>query len=147
MSPMLLISLACTALACGPAAPDGGSAVSEAPRAKADAAQPSLAPDAAGEATPPTLIEFDGGWEFLKTSRQLRVWRAAVEFTLEVDETGQPSDCEVIDAFRQTYVNTKLCEVLMEHHSFTPARNARNEAVVGSYRSSLSYADLREEFD
>ena len=51
--------------------------------------------------------------------------------------------CEIEDEFRRTYVNQKLCSVLMKTHTFQPARDASNAPVPGSYSNSLSYMELR----
>jgi len=65
---------------------------------------------------------------------------------MQVGANGQPTNCELVDKFRKNYVNSKLCEVLMDHHTFEPARDDENAPVPGVYRSSLSYMDLREKF-
>ncbi len=95
--------------------------------------------------TPVKLVEFDGGWEFLKLSRRMRIWRPSVTYQLTVDSVGKATECELEDEFRQNYVNMKLCEVLIEHHTFEPARNGQDDAVSGTYRSTLNYLELREQ--
>lgn len=92
---------------------------------------------------PARLIEFTGDREFLKESSRLRVWRGEVGYTLEVDAAGTPVDCELENEFRMNYVNDKLCEVLMKHHSFEPAQDASGDAVVSSYEGRLNFTDLR----
>ncbi|MDJ0977348.1 MAG: hypothetical protein QNI87_02315 [Erythrobacter sp.] len=104
-------------------------------------------PAVAAKPTPAKMVAFDGGFDFLKASRRMRVWRPAVELDMTVDTQGHASDCEVVNRFRKNYVNQKLCEIAMAHYTFEPARNAQNEAVEGSYRAHLSYEDLSEEFD
>ncbi|MDY7098925.1 MAG: hypothetical protein SXU28_12365 [Pseudomonadota bacterium] len=91
------------------------------------------------------LVQFDGGREFLKASRRLRVWRSHVAYTLSVDAQGKAVDCELTNAFRKTYVNQKLCDVLLKSHTFEPARTAENVPVEGVYTATLSYMDLREQ--
>ena len=93
---------------------------------------------------PVRLIAFDGGREFLSTSSRLRVWRSEVAYRLSVDAAGTPTDCELADKFRRSYVNQQLCEVLMKHHSFEPARDASGTPVEGSYSGNLNYEELRE---
>jgi hypothetical protein len=114
-------------------------------------AAPALAQDAAqidgtalSKVKPARLIAFDGAQEFLKESSRLRVWRGEIDYTLRVDSTGRPSGCELAHKFRQTYVNVKLCEVLMQHHSFEPALDASGAAVDGSFEGHLSYMEMRE---
>ena len=92
---------------------------------------------------PARLIEFTGDREFLKESSRLRVWRGEVGYTLEVDAAGQPIDCELAEKFRMNYVNDKLCEVLMKHHSFEPAQDASGAPVEGSYEGRLNFVDIR----
>ncbi len=111
------------------------------------AAPVETAPVTMMKATPAKLVAFDGAHDFMKTSRRLRIWRAAVDLDMKIDAQGEATDCEVVDRFRKTYVNKKLCEVAMAHHTFEPARNAKNEAVEGSYRVHISYADLRKELE
>ncbi|WP_086608311.1 hypothetical protein [Erythrobacter donghaensis] len=93
---------------------------------------------------PARLIEFTGDREFLKTSSRLRVWRAEVGYTLDVNPAGVPTDCELTDKFRMNYVNDKLCEVLLKHHTFEPAVDASGAPVESSYEGSLNYVELRE---
>ena len=111
---------------------------------------PVLAEEKAGDGTarskvkPARLIAFDGAYELLKTSARLRVWRADVAYTLAVDAAGTPTDCELTEKFRMTYVNEKLCEVLIAHHSFEPAQDASGAPVGGSYEGRLNFMELRE---
>ena len=107
--------------------------------AKGDAA----ADVTADAGTPVKLVEFSGGREVLKTSSQLRVWRSHLGYRLAVDAEGKATGCEIEDEFRRTYVNQKLCSVLMKTHTFQPARDASNAPVPGSYSNSLSYMELR----
>lgn len=92
---------------------------------------------------PARLIEFTGDREFLKESSRLRVWRGEVGYTLEVNEAGTPVNCELTEEFRMNYVNEKLCDVLMKHHSFEPAQDASGAPVEGSYEGRLNYLDIR----
>lgn len=92
----------------------------------------------------PRLIEFTGDREFLKTSSRLRVWRGEVGYTLEVDADGTPTDCKLANEFRMNYVNDKLCEVLLKHHSFEPAKDASGAAVESSYEGRLNFLEMRE---
>jgi hypothetical protein len=92
---------------------------------------------------PARLIEFTGDREFLKESSRLRVWRGEVGYTLEVDAAGTPVDCELAEKFRMNYVNDKLCEVLMKHHSFEPAQDSSGAPVEGSYEGRLNFMDIR----
>lgn len=92
---------------------------------------------------PARLIEFTGDQEFLKESSRLRVWRGEVGYTLEVDEAGTPIDCELTNEFRMNYVNDKLCEVLMKHHSFEPAKDDSGAPVEGSYEGRLNFMEIR----
>lgn len=114
------------------------------------AAAPAVADDAGvsspvrAAAKPARLIEFTGNREFLKTSSRLRVWRGEVGYTLAVDAAGTPTECHLIEEFRMNYVNDKLCEVLIKHHSFEPAQDASGAAVEGSYEGHLSYQEMRE---
>jgi len=92
---------------------------------------------------PARLIEFTGDREFLKESSRLRVWRGEVGYTLEVDEAGNAVDCELADKFRMNYVNDKLCEVLMKHHSFEPAQDSSGAPVESSYEGRLNFMEIR----
>jgi hypothetical protein len=149
------ISLACAALSCGAVHEDRVGdpiAVPASLHAQKDrertAPQPSgTEPSSEAVATPVRLVEFDGAFEFMKTSRRMRIWRPAVEFDMKVDATGHATECVVVDEFRKNYINEKLCELVMEHHTFEPARNAHNEPVPGTYHATISFADLREELE
>ncbi|MFN3863352.1 MAG: hypothetical protein ACK4RT_03620 [Erythrobacter sp.] len=108
------------------------------------------AQDGAGDGTarskvkPVRLISFDGQRELLKTSSRLQVWRDEVGYTLEVDAAGTPTGCKLTEAFRMAYVNDKLCEVLLKHHTFEPAVDSAGTAIMGSYEGRLNYLELRE---
>lgn len=93
---------------------------------------------------PARLIEFTGDREFLKESSRLRVWRGEVGYTLAVDAAGTPTQCELTEKFRMNYVNDKLCEVLLRHHSFEPAVDDSGAAVESSYEGKLNYLEMRE---
>jgi hypothetical protein len=93
---------------------------------------------------PVRLVSFDGERELLKTSSRLRVWRGDLGYTLEVDAAGTPTECKLTEEFRMTYVNTKLCEVLLQHHTFEPALDASGAPVEGSYEGRLNFMELRE---
>lgn len=93
---------------------------------------------------PVRLIEFTGDREFLKASSRLRVWRGDVGYTLEVNSAGMPTDCHLVKEFRMNYVNDKLCEVLLKHHSFEPAQDASGVPVEGSYEGRLNFIEMRE---
>lgn len=92
---------------------------------------------------PARLIEFTGDREFLKESSRLRVWRGEVGYTLEVNAAGTPTQCELTEKFRMNYVNDKLCEVLLRHHSFEPAVDASGAAVESSYEGRLNFLEMR----
>jgi hypothetical protein len=92
---------------------------------------------------PARLIEFTGDREFLKESERLRVWRGEVGYTLEVDAAGTATDCQLTDKFRMNYVNDKLCEVLLKHHSFEPAQDASGAAVDSTYEGRLNFLEIR----
>lgn len=114
------------------------------------AAPAALAEDEAGDGTarskvkPARLVSFDGQREFLMASSRLRVWRSEVGFTLEVDASGTPTDCQLTEKFRLNYVNDKLCEVLLKHHTFEPAEDASGTPVEGSYEGRLNFMEMRE---
>jgi hypothetical protein len=93
---------------------------------------------------PARLIAFTGDREFLKESQRLRVWRGEVGYRLAIDTAGQPIHCELAERFRMTYVNEKLCEVLLRTHSFEPAEDASGSAVTDTYEGRLIYLELRE---
>jgi hypothetical protein len=92
---------------------------------------------------PVRLIEFTGDREFLKESSRLRVWRGEVGYTLDVDSAGMPIGCHLTEEFRMNYVNDKLCEVLIKHHNFEPAKDANGAPVEGSYEGRLNFVEMR----
>ena len=98
-------------------------------------------------ATPVQLVSWDGDFEFMKTSRRLRVWRAHIDYRMTVDAEGNATACELTEEFRRAYINKSLCEVLMENHTFAPATDETGAAVEGSYSSRLSYVEIRERLD
>jgi hypothetical protein len=109
-----------------------------------------FANDEAGDGTarskvkPARLVSFDGQREFLQTSSRLRVWREEVAYTLAVDPAGTPTGCELAERFRMNYVNDKLCEVLLKHHTFEPARDASGSPIESTYAGRLNYLEMRE---
>ncbi|MEM1194937.1 MAG: hypothetical protein AAGH57_02440 [Pseudomonadota bacterium] len=134
MPALLTLPVACAALACGVVDQGVG-------------AEYSRELETAGMPTPAKLVSFDGGFDFLTMSRRYRIWRKAVQFDMKVDAQGHATECEVVDQFRRTLINMRLCEVAMDHSTFEPARDAENQPIEGSYRATISYADLRAEFD
>ena len=90
------------------------------------------------------LISFDGEQEFLKTSSRLRIWRADVGYTLTVGADGTVTECKLLEKFRRTYVNKRLCQVLVAHHEFEPALDSADMPVESQYTSRLVYMDMRE---
>ena len=149
MPGLLSLPVVCAAIVCG--AVEAGTDMDLAVSLEAPASQ-SIAQEAASSGTAEgpsgvTLVEFDGGWEFLKISRRLRVWRPSVGFTMTVNADGQATGCSLDNAFRKKYVNLKLCEVLMDHHTFKPARDAQDLPVESVYHSSISYDELRAKFE
>lgn len=90
------------------------------------------------------LIAFTGGREFLKESKRLRVWRGEVSYRLDVDATGHATQCKLTETFRMSYVNDKLCGILLRTHSFEPAHDASGAAVEGTYEGRLNYLDIRQ---
>jgi len=96
-------------------------------------------------ASPVKLVEFDGEWQFLRTSSRLRIMRPEVGYTLRVDAAGEVTECKLDNEFRRAYINKKLCAVLAKHHTFEPAHDASGAAVEGSYSSRLVYVDLRKD--
>ena len=141
MPVMLTLPVACAALACAPA--DAVMSAETVAMPSVNSSQVAISVEPSGA----KMVAFDGGRDFLAMSRRLRVWRTGVEFDMTVDAQGEATECQVVDRFRKTYVNMKLCEVVMAHTTFEPARNEHNEAVEGTYRASLSYAELREELE
>ncbi len=95
----------------------------------------------------PQLVSFDGQYEFLKTSRRLRIWRPDVAYTLSVGPDGHVTACEITESFRRTYVNQKLCDVLSKHHHFEPAQDDSASPVAGKYSARLNYVDIRTALD
>ena len=111
---------------------------------EADGHAEDAAAAATGEATPVQLVSWDGDFEFMKTSRRLRIWRAHIDYRMTVDAEGNAIACELTEAFRRAYVNKSLCDILMEYHTFTPATDGTGATVEGSYSSRLSYVEIRE---
>lgn len=89
------------------------------------------------------LVEFDGAQKLLTTAKRLRIWRAAISYRLTVDAEGKPTECEMTQAFRRNFVNSSLCNILVEHHAFEPALDTAGTPIAGSYSNSLTYKDLR----
>lgn len=134
MPAILSLPVACAALACG-------IVDQEVEAGLYDQVETSSVP------TPAKMISFDGGFDFLTMSRRYRIWRPAVLLDMKVNAEGHATECEVVDQFRRRLINMRLCEVAMDHSTFEPARDAENQPVEGSYRATISYADLRAEFD
>lgn len=90
------------------------------------------------------LIEFTGNRELLKESSRLRIWRGELGYTLQIDAAGMPTDCELADKFRRNYVNDKICDLLIKHHSFEPAEDSSGAAVEGRYEGRLNFLEMRD---
>ncbi len=114
------------------------------PAAMADEVdEPEVVKASMGDGSPVKLVSFDGEKVFLKTSRRLRVWRPEVAYTIKVNAEGDATECELTHKFRRTYVNKKLCEVLLDHHEFEPAHNASGMPIASSYTARLNYLEMR----
>lgn len=136
-----------TALACAFLIATGGTAwaqeaIATGKKQSEDSSQTANKPQGPREVR---LVSFDGGQRFLSTSSRLRIWRAEVGYRIDVDEHGEPTACKITQEFRRTYINLKLCEVLMEHHTFEPALDAKSEPIAGTFEHTLSYRELRAE--
>lgn len=107
----------------------------------ADGQEENAAPQ--GAARPARLIAFTGEQELLKESSRLRVWRSDLDYTLAVDPAGRPTHCELTVKFRMSYVNDRLCSVLLRTHSFEPAHDASGAAIEGTYAGHLNYLEMR----
>jgi len=96
------------------------------------------------KAAPVQLVSWDGDFEFMKTSRRMRIWRSHIAYRLTVDAEGNPTDCELTETFRMRRVSDRLCDVLMAHHTFEPAQDESGNAVEGDYSSRLSYREMQD---
>lgn len=93
---------------------------------------------------PVKLVEFSGGEKVLKRAFRLRITRPTLNYTLDVAADGTPTGCKVIDRFRSKFTAVDLCRELMrDHHTFEPARNAAGEPVASRFTHQLDYAELR----
>ncbi|WP_108791156.1 hypothetical protein [Erythrobacter sp. Alg231-14] len=95
-------------------------------------------------AMPVQLVSWDGDFEFMKTSRRLRIWRSHIAYNLTVDAEGNATGCELTETFRMRRVSDSLCAVLMEHHTFEPAHDESGTPVAGEYSARLAYAEMYE---
>ncbi len=93
---------------------------------------------------PVQLVSWDGDFELMKASRRMRIWRSHIAYSLTVDAEGKATDCVLTEPFRMRRVSDRLCEVLMENHTFKPAHDANGQAVEGSYTSRISYQEMQE---
>lgn len=93
---------------------------------------------------PVRLVSWDGDFELMKTSRRLRIWRSHLAYSISVDAEGNATSCELTETFRRAYVSQRLCDVLMEFHTFEPAHDAEGMPVEGTYSSRLSYQEMRD---
>ena len=95
-------------------------------------------------AMPVQLVSWDGDFELMKTSRRMRIWRSHIAYSLTVDSQGNATDCELTETFRMRRVSLRLCDVLMEHHTFEPAIDETGTAVEGTYSSRISYQEVMD---
>ncbi len=96
------------------------------------------------EAAPVQLVSWDGDFELMKTSRRMRIWRSHIAYNLTVDAEGNATACELTETFRLRRVSDRLCDVLMEYHTFEPAHDESGKAVEGIYSSRISYREMQE---
>lgn len=96
---------------------------------------------------PASLVEFDGVAAVLKKAGRRRVVLESLGYKLTVGIDGKPTSCEVTDDYRQKFTAISLCNTLIGHHSFEPARDADGNAIEGSYENRLYYANLRKELE
>lgn len=88
---------------------------------------------------PPSLIEFEGVHELVSAARRHGLLTQRLSYTLTIDETGEPSECELDRDFRRKAVTLSICRPLMKYMKFEPARDAMGQAVPGSYTGSIDF--------
>lgn len=102
----------------------------------AEAASP-----AAEGAQAPELVDIDYKTLY-RRMMQLGMVTQVLGYTLAVDETGQPTDCELSRKFRSPYTVKALCKELMATTTLEPARDAQGNAVAGTYEGEVEIASF-----
>lgn len=87
----------------------------------------------------PVLVEFTGGNQLAVELARVRLLGQVMTYTLDVDETGKPTKCEIGRKFRRKYVGIALCRPLLKYHTFQPARDTEGKAIAGQYIGTINF--------
>lgn len=115
--------------------PDSGAAPPFAPQGKAP-------PVPARPKTRATPAENPGGWfavEDYPAPARLFAVQGITGFRLYIDEQGGVADCWITDSSGFEMLDRAACDRLRERARFTPARNARRQAVRDIYESRVNW--------
>jgi TonB family protein len=96
----------------------------------------------AGAPTTATPLENPGNWITNEDypSRALRYEKeGVVGFLISIDTTGTPSSCAIIQSSNSEDLDTQTCNLMMQRARFSPARDAKGEAITATYRSRVRW--------
>lgn len=96
-------------------------------------------PAAIQRPTGPRLIAFDGLRELTSVAARVGMLAQRLDYSLDIGADGAPTSCTLSRKFRSPLVTKQLCDVLMRHSRFEPARDAWGTAVNGSYSGRITF--------
>lgn len=94
----------------------------------------------AGEAARPTPIGNPGSWipaDGYPAAAQASAEEGRVGFTLDVDDTGRPSDCKVTTSSGSPLLDDTTCYYMTANARFTPPRDGKGKAISSKWSSSM----------
>lgn len=101
-------------------------------------AEPALAKAAARD---PRLISFEGMQELAQEASRQRMLSQELGYTITVDPSGKPIDCDLSRKFRRKATEIALCRPMLKSMTFEPARDVNGTAIEGTYSSTI-YFDM-----
>jgi TonB family protein len=65
--------------------------------------------------------------------------QGTVRFSLDVDPTGRPVECHVLQSSGDEELDVTACNLITTRARFTPARDAKGRAVAGRYVNAVKW--------
>jgi len=87
----------------------------------------------------PRLVEFTGLQALVAEAGRQRLLSQSLSYTLNIDETGKPTDCEFSRRFRRKATKIALCRPMLKSMIFEPARDPSGEPIQGTYEGVIDF--------
>ncbi len=87
----------------------------------------------------PVFVSFDGIHQLASEATRQRMLSQKLGFTLTIDATGKPIECELSRKFRRRATEVALCRPLLKHMRFEPAIDSDGNPTTGRYKSEIDF--------